>query len=315
MKLLYVMDPVESMHPDKDTTMALLRAARRAGHANLHCLPHELFAERGTVFASAREVVLADSPPHASYGARSDVALGQLDAVLVRKDPPFDPAYLHATLLLERARDDTFIVNDPRGLREANEKLYALAFPQWTPATVVTSDRARVRAFVDEAGGRAVIKPLDGAGGRGVMLLASGDANLPSILELLTGEGNRLVMVQQYLPAVREGDKRVLVLDGEVLGAVLRVPREDDLRANIHVGGSVVASELTARERELVAAIGPKLRADGLYFVGLDLIGELLTEVNVTSPTGIQELGRLTGTRPEDRVIAWLEGAVRGHSR
>jgi glutathione synthase len=156
-------------------------------------------------------------------------------------------------------------------------------------------------------GGSAVIKPLDGAGGSGVLALTTGDRNARAIVDLLTHEGRQLAMAQEYLPAVRVGDKRVLLLDGEPLGAILRVPRNDDLRSNIHVGGSVVPTELTAREQEMVRAIAPRLRADGLVFVGLDVIGERLTEVNVTSPTGIQQLARFTGSRPEEKVIAWIE--------
>jgi glutathione synthase len=199
------------------------------------------------------------------------------------------------------------IVNDPRGLRDANEKIYAMQFREWMPRTIVAADRDEILAFAAEVGGNAVIKPLDGAGGVGVLQLRVEDKNARAIVDVLTLEGSRLAMVQAFLPSVVEGDKRVLLLDGEPLGAILRVPRADDLRSNIHVGGSVVPTELTARERALVAAIAPRLRQDGLFFVGLDVIGEHLTEVNVTSPTGIQELGRFTGTRPADRVIEWAE--------
>jgi glutathione synthase len=310
MRLLFVMDPLETMTPDKDTTFALLRAAQAAGHQSLHCLPQQLRVEDGRVFATVRGASVHQEAPFARYGEQSELALAEVDAVLVRKDPPFDAAYLHCTQMLECARGDTLIINDPRGLRDANEKLAALLFPQWTPRTLVTSDRVRIRAFVDQVGGTAVIKPLDGAGGRGVLRISSCDQNTPSIIDLLTAEGAQLAMVQEYLPAVREGDKRVLLLDGRPLGAILRVPRADDLRANIHVGGTVRATALTAREKLLVEVIGPKLSQMGLYFVGLDLIGERLTEVNVTSPTGIQELGRLTGTTPEDAVILWIEAKL-----
>ena len=237
--------------------------------------------------------------------------LSAAQAVFVRKDPPFDRAYLYATLMLEHARSATLIINDPRGLRDANEKLYAMHFPEWMPRTLVTADRERIHEFVREVGGAAMIKPLDGAGGVGVLKLSAGDKNARGIVDVLTREGRWLAMVQEFLPEVTVGDKRVLLLDGEPLGAVLRVPRADDIRSNLHVGGQAVPTELTAREQALVAAIAPKLRADGLYFVGLDLIGERLTEVNVTSPTGIQELGRFTGTRPSERVIAWAEQRAR----
>jgi glutathione synthase len=172
---------------------------------------------------------------------------------------------------------------------------------------LVSADPVEIREYVSKVGGTAVLKPLDGAGGSGVVVLTEGDRNLRSMVDIITREGKLLSMVQQYQPAIRQGDKRVLLLDGEPLGAILRVPREDDVRANIHAGGQVVATDLTPRERELVAAVGPKLREHGLYFVGLDLIGEKLIEVNVTSPTGIQELGRHQGKTPEQDVIAWVE--------
>lgn len=307
MRLLFVMDPLERMHPLKDSTFAFLRSAAKRGHECLHCLPHHVTVREGRVFAHVRGASVSDTAPHHAYGEPSVVPLDELDAVLIRKDPPFDQAYLLCTQALEHARGRVLIVNDPRGLREANEKLYAIHFSRWMARTLVSSNRDEIRAFVDEVGGRAVIKPLDGAGGVGVMALASGDRNTRAIVDVVTAEGARLAMVQAFLDKVVEGDKRVLLLDGEPLGAILRVPGADDFRANIHVGGQVRPTELTARESELVADIAPRLRADGLFFVGLDLIGEHLTEVNVTSPTGIQELGRFTASHPEDRVIEWVE--------
>jgi glutathione synthase len=241
-------------------------------------------------------------------GPPERIDLAQVDAVLIRKDPPFDDAYAYATQLLELLRGKTLVVNDPRGLRDANEKLYALHFGAWMPPTIVTSDRERIHAFVAEVGGHAIIKPLDGMGGFSVLGLKRGDGNARAIVDLLTHEGSRLAMVQAFVPQVAEGDKRVLLLDGEPLGAILRVPTGGDHRANIHVGGNVVPTELSARERELVEDIAPRLRQDGLYFVGLDLIGQRLTEVNVTSPTGIRELSEFTGKRESDRVIRWVEG-------
>jgi glutathione synthase len=307
MRIVYVMDPLERMHPLKDSTFAFLRASAALGHTSLHCLPQHLALRDGRVFAHVREASVSDTPPHHTYGAASVVALDEVDAVMIRKDPPFDTAYLMATLCLEHARGKTLIVNDPSGLREANEKLYALNFARWMPPTLVSSNRDEILAYAAEVGGRAVIKPLDGAGGVGVMTLIAGDRNARAIVDVVTGEGVRLAMVQGFIEKVSEGDKRVLLLDGEPLGAILRVPRGDDFRANIHVGGSVEPTTLTEREREIVADIAPRLREDGLFFVGLDLVGGYLTEVNVTSPTGIQELGRFEKDRPEEKVIRWLE--------
>ena len=308
MRFVFVMDTLDRVTHDKDTTFAFIAAAPARGHESLHCLPHQLYVAGGEACATVRRVEVLEAPPWIRLvGEPTRVALPAIDAVFIRKDPPFDQAYLYATLLLENARGKTLLINDPRGLRDANEKLYAQHFPDWTPKTLVAADRQLIHDFVAEVGGQAVIKPLDGAGGTGVMMLRKDDKNARAIVDLLTSEGQKVAMVQEYLPAVVEGDKRVLLLDGEPLGAILRVPRGDDLRSNIHVGGSVVPAELTAREADMVRAIAPKLRADGLVFVGLDVIGARLPEVNVTSPTGIQELGRFTGTKPSDEVIAWVE--------
>ena len=310
MRFVFVMDSLDRVTHDKDTSFAFLKAAQARGHESHHCLVRDLFIRDGEAWALTHRIeILAQAPwivLHRDAGP-TRTRLHETDAIFIRKDPPFDRAYSYATLVLERARGGPVIVNDPRGLRDANEKLYALNFAEWTPRTMVTADRDMIHEFVKEVGGRAVIKPLDGAGGSGVMAISPSDKNTRSIVDMLTHEGHRLAMVQEFLPSVTVGDKRILLLDGEPLGAILRVPRGDDIRSNIHVGGSVVPTELTARERAMVAAIGPKLRADGLYFVGLDVIGERLTEVNVTSPTGIQELGRFTGTTPSDKVIEWVE--------
>jgi glutathione synthase len=202
------------------------------------------------------------------------------------------------------------LLNHPKGLREANEKLYALRFPEQVPQTLVAGDMATLKAFMAELGGEMIVKPLDGCGGSGVFYLNSEDRNTNSILEAATDNGRRLVMAQRYLPEIRQGDKRIIVLDGEPLGAVLRVPLESETRGNIHVGGQVVKTDVTARDREICAALAPSLRSDGLYFVGLDVIGNYLTEVNVTSPTGVQEINRLNGVRLESQVVDFVEQRI-----
>jgi glutathione synthase len=310
MRFLFVMDTLDRVHPEKDTTFGFIESATIAGHESEHCLIHQVEVIGGDATAVARRIVYAPGSLTLE-GAPRRLRLAELDAVFIRKDPPFDAAYHYATQLLEHARGKTLVVNDPRGLREANEKLYALHFPEHMPRTIVTSDRDSIHAFVAEVGGAAVIKPLDGAGGFGVMALRSGDSNNKAIVDMLTLEGTRLAMVQAFIPEVAQGDKRVILLDGEPLGAILRVPQGGDLRANIHVGGDVVPAELSARERAVVEAMAPRLRQDGLFFVGLDLIGERLTEVNVTSPTGIRELSRFTGVRKSDDVIRWVEQRAR----
>jgi glutathione synthase len=307
MRLVYVMDPMERILADKDTTFAFLRAGQARGHASLHCEARDVFVKDGDVYARVREVKVSDAAPHFTYGTPADVRLADVSAVLIRKDPPFDAEYLYLTLMLERVRDRTALVNDPRGLRDANEKLYTLHFSRHMPRTLVTADRERILAFMTELGGQAVVKPLDGAGGSGVMLIATGDKNTRSILDLLTREGRTLAMVQEYLPKVVAGDKRILLLEGQVLGAINRVPRGDDLRSNIHVGGRVEACAVTAEERTMIAEIAPRLVHDGLFFVGLDVIGGKLTEVNVTSPTGIQELSQHLGRDVALDVIDWIE--------
>jgi glutathione synthase len=310
MRFVFVMDPLDRVTHDKDTTFAFIQAAQARGHLSYHCLIRELFIQDGDAYALAHPVEILPEPPWIvlhKKGGPERILLADVDAVFMRKDPPFDRAYLYATLLLERARGRTLLVNDPRGLRDANEKLYALNFPEWTPRTMVTADRGMILDFTREVGGVTMVKPLDGAGGMGVIQIKTGDKNARAIVDLLTAEGRRLTIVQEFLPSASAGDKRILLLDGQPLGAILRVPRGDDLRSNIHVGGSVVPTELTDKEREMVRAIAPRLHADGLIFVGLDVIGERLTEVNVTSPTGIQELGRFTNSKPSDKVIAWAE--------
>lgn len=310
MRFVFVMDTLDRVHPDKDTSYGFIAAATDRGHQCIHALIHavERVDERVSALCrpmtfEGRELKLTGSPPE-----RLDLA--EVDAIFIRKDPPFDAPYAYATQLLELIRGRTVIVNDPRGLREANEKLYTLNFPEWMPRTIVTSDPAAIHAFVAEVGGKAVIKPLDGAGGYGVLAVRSDDSNARGIVDVLTREGRQLAMVQQFIPEVAEGDKRVLMLDGKLLGAILRVPTGGDMRANIHVGGNVVPTELNDDEMKVVEAVGPRLSQDGLVFVGLDLIGGKLTEINVTSPTGIRELSTFTGKRQSDEVIAWVERAA-----
>ena len=314
MRFVFVMDTLDRVTHDKDTTFAFIQAAQARGHECHHCLMRDLYIADGEAHALTHPVQVFEAPPWIvlhKEGGPARTRLSDTDAVLIRTDPPFDRAYSYGTLILERARGGPLIINDPRGLRDANEKLYALNFPEWTPRSIVTANRAMIHEFVREVGGTAVIKPLDGAGGMGVVQINASDKNARSIVDMLTHEGKRLAIVQEFLPKVTEGDKRILLLDGEPLGAILRVPRSDDIRSNIHVGGNVVPTELTDHERAMVKAVAPRLQADGLFFVGLDVIGGRLTEVNVTSPTGIQELGRFTNTRPSDKVIDWIETHAR----
>ena len=306
MRFVYVMDGMERVLPDKDTTFAFLRAAQKRGHANLHCQPRDVYVEGGDVWARVRTLKVSDAAPHFELGPPEDVRLADVECVLIRKDPPFDAQYLHVSLMLERLRGRTLVVNDPQGLRNANEKLYTLHFARHMPRTLVTSDRDRVHRFIADVG-VGVVKPLDGAGGSGVMVVDRKDRNARSIVDYVTHEGTEHAMVQEYVPAVREGDKRVLLLEGQVLGAINRIAREDDVRSNIHAGGRVEPCLVTPEEKAVVADMAARLAADGLVFVGLDFIGGKLTEVNVTSPTGIQELSRHVGRDVAEDVIVWIE--------
>ena len=308
MRIVFVMDPPSTVLVDEDTSFALMLAAQSRGHRVDHCTAQELWLRGGTAGARVRRATCQRDPKNPiTLGEPEDLDLADADVVFVRKDPPFDDDYLWATQILEHVRGQTLVVNDPRGLRDANEKIYATYFPALMPDTLIANDKARIKAFVKEVGGRAVIKPLSGAGGEGIFALTESDPNLNACIETVTRGGERLAMAQAFLPDVTEGDKRILLLDGEPLGAILRVPQGGDLRSNIHVGGRVDAAELDDADRAIIEAVAPRLKADGLYFVGLDVIGGKLTEVNVTSPTGIQQASRLSGRDLEAKVVDWLE--------
>ena len=319
MRMLVVMDPPERVNRYTDTTLVIVEEALERKHEVCVCTPGDLWMEGADLGAAYQHALL---PPPAESGAPEPAGLRtgrhsaalvhqKFDLVFMRKDPPFDLQYYFATLALERLRGRVCVVNDPRGLREANEKLYALNFPEVIPPTLVARGQAALLDFMARQGGEMIVKPLDGCGGAGVFHVRAADRNTHAILEASTDFGRRMVMAQRYLPAARQGDKRILLLDGEVLGSVLRVPREDETRGNLHVGGTAVRSDLSEREHEIVARVGPRLRKDGLGFVGLDVIGGFLTEVNVTSPTGVQEIDRLERLagreRLEARVVDWLE--------
>jgi glutathione synthase len=303
MRLLFVTDPVAGLDPCTDTSVVLMRAAEERGHEVLQAEARDVALVDGSVVAEARPIdanSLLAGPPE-------PVALGDLDAVLVRVDPPFDHDYLTLTWLLDRARTQTCIVNDPRGLRDANEKLYACRFPDLMPPTLVSSSPTQLLAFAERHHG-AVLKPIDGHAGRGVVAVLAGDGNGPSLAEALTDRGRRAVMAQRFLPGVRRGDKRILVLDGKPLGpAVLRVPADGDFRANLANGATVKLVDLDDDDRRIVRSMADDLRRDGLWFVGIDVIDGCLTEVNVTSPTGLRQLCTGTSRRYDHDAIASLE--------
>ena len=313
LRFLFIMDPIERILPDKDTTFVFMLESVKRGHEVFYAHVEHLFLHQGKPHAVTRRTEVfrpnaGSAAAHYRLFEERTEPLAWFHAVFMRKDPPFDLRYFFATHLLGLVDGErTFVTNDPRGLREANEKLYALHFPSVVPESVVTGNIERLKAFMNDLGGEMIVKPLDASGGAGVFHLHRADRNLNAILETATDNGQRLIMGQRYLPEIRRGDKRLILLDGEPLGAVLRVPKEDEHRGNIHVGGSVVKTAVSARDREISATLAPRLRADGLHFVGLDIIGDWLTEVNVTSPTGIQEIDALDGVNLEANVIDFVE--------
>jgi len=320
MRLAFILDPIEALLPHHDTSFALMLESLGRGHEIYYLRLQGLFIRNCEGHALGWHVeVMRPATPGASHHRLLKKVVEPLsffDAIFMRKDPPFDVNYLNAThvlSLVDPAR--TLVVNDPRGLRDANEKLYALHFPEVIPPTLVSADPQRLKEFMHEVGGEMILKPLDGFGGLGIFHVHSADRNLNAILETVTSHGHRMVMGQQYIPEVRIGDKRIIVLDGQPLGALLRVPRADETRSNMAVGGTGSRGELTARDREICARLAPRLAQDGLYFVGLDVIGGWLTEVNVTSPTGVQEIDAHDNVKLEADIVGFVEERVRQQRR
>jgi glutathione synthase len=310
-RLLFVMDPIERILPDRDTTFVFMLESQARDHAVYYCNIGDLFARDTLPYARARRTLVRRASPHYQLLEERTEPLAWFDAILMRKDPPVDLNYLFATHLLSLAEQaGTFVLNSPRGLREANEKLYALNFPDVVPSTLVTPDIPQLKAFLEDLGGQMIIKPLDACGGAGVFHLHRSDRNLNALLELSTDNGRRPIMAQRYLPEIRQGDKRLILLDGLPLGATLRVPRPDEHRGNIHAGGTCIATPVTPRDEQIAALLAPRLRRDGLFFAGLDIIGDYLTEVNVTSPTGIQEINSLNAVNLEAAVVDFLEARL-----
>ena len=290
--VVVVMDPIASIKIAKDSTFAMLLEAQRRGHRLFYVLPGGLTLRGGAAFADIAPLTVRDDKSDwFELGTASQHALTRGDVVLMRKDPPVDADYLHDTHILGFAqRAGALVVNDPQGLRDFNEKLAALEFPECCPPTLVSRDAAALKAFVAEHGD-AVLKPLDGMGGRSIFRARAGDTNLNVILETLTGNGRHLAMAQRYLPEIVDGDKRILLVDGEPVDYCLaRIPQGDEFRGNLATGGRGEGRPLSERDRWIAARVGPAMRERGMLFVGLDVIGDYLTEVNVTSPTCIREL-------------------------
>ena len=304
------MDPLDAIDIDGDSTFALGLEAQNRGHRIFHYLPRNLSYRDGCVSALANEVTLRrEAGDHFTAASPERLDLSKVDVVLMRQDPPFDMSYISATHLLELIHPETLVVNDPVHVRNAPEKLFVTFFAEFMPPTLITCDGAEIKSFREEFGD-IIVKPLYGNGGAGVFHIRPEDENLSTIIELFEQLSNEPLIVQQYLPEVRAGDKRIILVDGEPVGAINRVPAAGEARSNMHAGGRPEASRLNTREEEICAALGPALKERGMIFVGIDVIGDYLTEINVTSPTGIQELDRFDGTNTPAKIWDAIEGRL-----
>ncbi|MHC5737060.1 glutathione synthase [Nostoc sp.] len=321
MKLAFIIDPIHLLDPCHDTSVALIEAAQILGHEVWVTQANLLSVVESKAWAVLQRVevvpvVLVEgrwvaANPWYKLNDSSLTSLETMDAVFIRTDPPVNDSYLYATYILDYIdQNKTLVINSPSGIRGANEKMYALQFTKAIPETIVSADKQFIRQFV-EAKGAAVLKPLGNKAGEGILFLQSGDRNFNSIVELSTLQGRVPVMVQTYLPEAKEGDKRIILLNGEPIGALNRLSSGTDFRNNMATGGTVAQTKITPREDEICTQVAERLRQDGLIFVGIDVIGGYLTEVNVTSPTGIREIDRLDGTHLGHQVIQWIEQTLK----
>ncbi|MGG6296571.1 glutathione synthase [Leptolyngbya sp. AN02str] len=316
MKFAFIIDPIHRLDPGHDTSVALMEAAQQLGHEVWITEAGHLSVIQGKAWGLLQPVQLIPvelvdgrwvaANPWYQLGDRMLMPLESMDAVFMRTDPPVNVAYLYATYILDYIDPEkTQVINSPRGLRAANEKMYALQFTEAIPETIVTTEKSVIREFVERQG-MAVLKPLGGKGGEGILLVEAGDRNFNSLVEISTQQGQFPIMAQAYLPAAKDGDKRIILLNGEPIGAVNRIPSGGDFRGNMAVGGRVASVDITERERDICRQLAPVLKRDGLWFVGIDVIGGYLTEVNVTSPTGIREIDRLSHVQLGHQVIHWI---------
>ncbi|MBB3048409.1 glutathione synthase [Litorivivens lipolytica] len=307
-----VMDPIERIHYKKDSTLAMLWAASRRNWQLHYFTPDALYVADGKAYGSSRQLQVFENPDHYyELGDTQEIPLGSLDAILMRKDPPFDNEFLYSTHILELAeKQGALVVNRPQSLRDCNEKLFAAQFPECIPPQVVTRSAKRLRAFHAEHGD-VILKPLDGMGGASIFRVGPNDPNLGVIIETLTRHGEETVMAQRFLPEIRDGDKRVLLIDGEPVDYCLaRIPAQGETRGNLAAGGTGRAQPLSDRDRWIAAQVAPVLKEKGLIFVGLDIIGDYLTEINVTSPTCIREIDRAYNTGIADRLMDAIEARL-----
>ncbi|MFG5383650.1 glutathione synthase [Yoonia sp. R2-816] len=312
LKIAFQMDPIGPIDIDADSTFRIAEEAQARGHRLFYYTPDKLAYDRGQVVARGWPLTVQRiKGDHFRLGDAQVVDLADMDVVWLRQDPPFDMGYITTTHILDMVHPETLVVNDPFWVRNYPEKLLVLQFPDLTPPTMIARDLATLRAF-REAHGDVILKPLYGNGGAGVFKLAHADSNLASLHELFTGINREPLIMQQFLPAVSKGDKRIILVDGEPVGAINRVPAAGETRSNMHVGGRPEKVQLSDRDREICARIGPLLREKGQIFVGIDVIGDWLTEINVTSPTGIQELERFDGVNIAEKIWIAIEARRAG---
>lgn len=317
MKLAFIIDPLDRLDPTHDTSVAFMEAAQQLGHEVWITQVNRLSVVQGKAWATLERVTLVPVTLGDNRWIAVDrwfetepptfAPLETMDAVFLRTDPPVNTAYLYATYILDYIDPaKTKVINSPDGIRAANEKMYALQFTEAIPETIVTQEKRVILQFLEQQG-TAVLKPLGGKAGEGILFLQSGDRNLNSMIEISTHQGTLPIMVQTYLPQAKDGDKRIILLNGEPIGAVNRIPTGNEFRGNMAVGGRSAQTDITDREREICAQLAPTLQKDGLFFVGIDVIGGYLTEVNVTSPTGIREVDRLNNAQLAVQVVQAIE--------
>ena len=307
MKIAFIMDPLEKVNPAKDTTYYIMLAARQRGHEVFYLDQKDIYIDNSNVRARVASVdVHQDMQKPFSVEPAQDLGLDVMDAVMIRTDPPFDRRYFYTTLILDLLPPTTKVLNRPSGLRNWNEKLAATLFPDLTPPTLVASEAGLIRDFMEKSG-RITLKPIDGFAGKGIVFLKSDSENLDQLIDMVTHSGSHQVIAQKYLPAATEGDKRILLLNGEPMGAILRLHPEGKELNNLDAGGSAHPTELTERDLEICKALGQPLRDEGVFFAGIDIIGGMLIEINVTSPTGLQQLCKFSGIDYHHHIIEGME--------
>ena len=311
--MLFVMDPIESININKDTTFVIMLECQARGHEIRYCELKDLFVKDSMAWADSTAVLLERESDYYSKGSTESSPLDDFDIVWMRKDPPFNMDYVYSTYILSRVDESaTHVINHPAGIRESNEKMYSLNFADYIPPTLVSKDIEKLKGFLYETGNEIVVKPLDGYGGEGIFLVRADDPNLNVILENITDFGRTYVMAQKFIKEVSQGDKRVIILNGQPIGAVMRVAAKGEFRSNFHSGGHPEKTTLTERDLEICDGLRQKLMEDRLYLVGIDIVGGYLTEVNTTSPTCVQEINFFSGVKLESQIVDFAESIICG---